>query len=313
MANRPDKIEKENEQKGILLSLTCHILLVLAFIFAPTIGPPKIIPPAQIIVELPDDLLGGAALGLPNEGRGNDRPSPGQPNPDAGNGGNPDPAPPTPTPITPPPPVRPVITKPQTPSAPRPTQTTEDPTAVALRRQQEAARQKAEEQAYQQRQAEIERQKAEQAARDKFKNRIPSGSGVNGNGTGGGTNGGGGTGTGRGNTNLPGNQGIPEGDPNSDNLTGRFGGPGNTDGFGSRKTTNVPKCEDNSSAEGTVIVEAVIDKQGNVVSTRYYAQGSTTSDPNLIAKARDCAADYKFQAGNTDRVKGRIRFVFKNR
>ena len=301
MANRPDKIEKENEQKGILLSLTCHILLVLAFIFAPTIEPPKVIPPAQIVVELPDDLLGGAALGLPNEGRGNDRPSPGQPNPNAGNGGNPEPSAPTPTPITPPPPVRPVITKPQTPSAPKPTQTTEDPSAVALRKQQEAARQKAEEQAYQQRQAEIERQKAEQAARKKkYDDRMKPNNGTNGDGKGS-------------NTNLPGNQGIPDGDPNSDNLTGRFGGPGNTDGFGSRKTTNVPKCEDNSSGEGTVIVEAVIDRQGNVISTRCYAQGTTTSDPYLIAKARDCAADYKFQAGTTDKVKGRIRFVFKNR
>ena len=175
--------------------------------------------------------------------------------------------------------------------------TTKKHTTAAQRKQQEEARQKAEE-AYRQQQAEIERQKAEQAARDKFKNRIPSGSG---------------SGVTRGGTGvIYGNQGSVD-DLAVHHFTGRFEGLGNTDGFGSRKTTNIPKCEDYVAAEGIVIIEAVIDKQGNVVSTRLYPQGTTTSDPILIAKARDCAADYKFEAGTTDRVKGRIKFTFKNR
>jgi outer membrane biosynthesis protein TonB len=325
---RSIKTEKENDQKGMLLSMTVHVVLLLAMYFMPSPPPPIEKVPAQIVVELPKDLLGGGpALGLPNQGSG-DNPAPGKPDPNAGNS---EPAPaPKPTPVpptpTPPPPVKPVISKP-TPPAPtpsKPIQTTEDPNAVAIRRQEAETRRKNEEAKFQQQAAEREKQRqadaarqaqadaqraadekarAAQAAKDKFGGRF-------GNGSGGGTNGGGGTGTGQGRTGTPGNQGKPDGDPNSKVLDGMGRGPGTVNGFGGRGVKSAPKLSENSQKSGRIVLDVCVDGDGNVTSAKYKALGSNSNDSELIDAAVRNARQYQFSEGGADRQCGTITYNF---
>jgi outer membrane biosynthesis protein TonB len=317
------KSEKENDQKGMLMSMTVHVILLLAMYFMPSLPPPVPKVPAQIVVELPQDLLGGGpALGLPNQGSGSN-PTPGKPDPDAGNSGASKPEP-TPTP-TPPPPVKPVISKPAPPvPAAKPVQTTEDPNAVAVRRQQEETRRKAEEAKYQQQAAERERQRqadatrqaeadarraadekarAAQAAKDKFGGRF-------GNGSGSGTNGGGGTGTGQGNTGKPGNQGKPDGDPNSRVLDGLGRGAGTVNGFGGRGLKSAPRLSENSQVTGRVVIELCVDSDGNVTTAKYTTKGSTVTDADVIDAAVRNAKQYRFAEGGAERQCGTVTYNF---
>jgi outer membrane biosynthesis protein TonB len=324
------KEEKENDQKGILLSVSLHILVLLAAYFMPAPPPIRDNSDTKIEVELPKDMSLGStpALGLPDEGRGNDRPSPGRPDPNAGNSApqkTETPKPTTPTPAPPPPP-KPVISRPTPAKSEKPVVTTEDPNVVAIRKQQEENKRKADEERARQeyerrRQAEETARAAEEKrkydeAKKKYENRFPGSNnsgGVNGNGNSSGTNGGGGDGTGRGNTGKPGNQGRPDGDPNSDNLRGSGSGSGNITGFGGRGATYKPSCKDDSPETGVVVVEAAIDPSGNVISARYIAVGSTAISPQAQAIAIACARQYKFQAGSGERVTGRIRINLINK
>jgi outer membrane biosynthesis protein TonB len=320
------KTEEDNNQKGLLASLVMHTVLAGLMFFMPMTSGHYEHKEANIQVELPKDLLGGAALGLPDQGKG-DNPSPGKPDPNAGNS-EPSPVPVKPEPITPAPePVKPVIAKPKPAPTPTPvprTQTTEDPNAVAIRRQQEEARKKADEEKYRQQQADRTRRqaeeaqvaeanrqraeadakaKAEQAAKDKFKGRF-------GNGTQGGTNGGGGTGTGRGNTGTAGNQGTPDGDPNSTNLNGIGRGPGTVSGFGGRAVRSAPRLQENSQKAGRVVIDLCVDADGNVVSTRFNASKSSTLDDDLQEAAIRNARQYKFAAGGAEKQCGSVTYNF---
>ena len=321
---RGEKSDKENDKKGMLLSMTVHTVLLLGMYFMPDLPPPPPKIPAQIVVELPQNLLGGGpALGLPNQGSGN-KPAPGKPDPNAGNSA---PAPkPDPTPApTPPPPVKPVISKPApAPTPSKPIQTTEDPNAVAVRRQQEETKRKNEEAKYQQQAAEREKQRqaeasrqaqenakrdadekarAAQAAKDKFGGRF-------GTGTGSGTNGGGGTGTGQGNTGKPGNQGRPDGDPDSKVLDGIGRGPGTINGFGGRGVKSAPKLSENSQKAGRIVLDVCVDADGSVTSAKYKALGSNSNDSELIDAAVRNARQYRFSAGGAERQCGTITYNF---
>ena len=314
------KVEEDNDKKGVLVSLTFHTLLGI-LLFLPMGHAIKSIENTQIQVELPKDLLGGGpALGLPNQGSGSN-PAPGKPDPNAGNtASKPTPAPPTPAPPVKAPP-KPVFSAKPTPAAPpKKVETTEDPNAAVIRRQQEAARQKAEEAKYQaeataraKRQAEdaakAEQAKkasdaaAAQAAKDKFKGRF-------GTGTGGGTNGGGGTGTGQGNTGKPGNQGQPDGDPNSKVLEGMGRGAGTINGFGGRGVRSAPKLQESSQKQGRVVLSVCVDASGNVTSADFKAVGSTTTDDDLIEAAKRNARQYRFAPGSVDKQCGTITYNF---
>ncbi len=325
MDNR-EKVEQENNQKATLLSLTLHTLLLLGVIFMPTVSTPPKPPDSKIVVELPTDLMGGGpSLGLPDEGSG-DNPAPGKPDPNAGNSApKPEPVRSTPEPVKPAPAPKPVISKPVTPPPSKRVETTEDPNAAVVRRQQEETRKKVEEQKYRdaqatkekqrqvdaanaaeaQRQADAaERTRAEQAAKDKFKGRF-------GNGTSSGQNGGGGTGTGRGNTGKPGNQGQPDGDPDSKNLDKGFGrGPGTVNGFGGRSAT-APQLKENSQKTGRVVIAVCVNADGTVISADYKAVGSDSNDPELIDAAKRNARQYKFAKGSAEKQCGSITYNFK--
>jgi TonB family protein len=126
-----------------------------------------------------------------------------------------------------------------------------------------------------------------------------------------------------------GDQGNPAGDPNSkyygNNGGGGTGtGPGTGSGIGSghgdgigdfnlkgRSIMRRPSVVDNSQETGKVVVEIVVDKNGNVTSTSI-ERGTTTSNAHLQQLALKAARETKFSPSITGQEiqSGTITFVF---
>ena len=184
---------------------------------------------------------------------------------------------------------------------------TEDPAAVALKKQKEreaAEKKRQEEEAERKRRAEEARRKAEAEAQAKkeaeaeaLKKQL-----------------GGlfGEGEGKGNTGKPGNQGDPDGDPNASKLEGISTGSGSVGGgLGSRGVASAPKITDNSQQQGTVVVRVCVDKSGKVVSSEFTQRGSTITDSRLKNLAVANAKKWKFSTGNVDKQCGTITYRFR--
>jgi TonB family protein len=126
-----------------------------------------------------------------------------------------------------------------------------------------------------------------------------------------------------------GDQGDPTGDPNS-KYYGKNGGggtgtgPGTGSGIGSGKGDGIgdfnltgrsimrrPVVVDNSQETGKVIVEIVVDKNGNVTSTSI-ERGTTTSNAHLQQLALKAARETQFTASpkGQEIQRGTITFVF---
>lgn len=134
-------------------------------------------------------------------------------------------------------------------------------------------------------------------------------------------------------TSGQGDQGDPSGDPNSNlygkpgngNGTGDGQGTGNGSGNGTgpgvsynlagRSKISLPKVNDNSKDEGKVVVDIVVDKNGKVVSANGPSRGSTTTNSNLVRKAKEAAMRAVFSASKDgiEEQRGTITFVYLNR
>lgn len=313
-----------NRSKAFVVSMIFHtVLFILMLVYQIQ---------ADKIEELPQEIVldwggGGdnAAAGMPDEGQGNDPAPPGQQMDDPSST-QPvdDPAPSPSKPASTPP----ASSKPSTPP-PSTTPTTDDPNVAAIRKQQEAERQKqaeadrvrrqqdAERQAEADRQraaaqAEADRKRREQEERDKKKGQFGGSFGKPGS-----------TGTGQGNTGKPGNQGIPGG--TGDNPFGKSAGDGGGSGGGSgggtgasiggglggRKVVRRGSINDNSQKSGKVVIEVCVDGDGNVISADYTQRGSTTNDSELRSKAIAAARGYKFAASGSGQECGTITFNFQ--
>ncbi len=117
---------------------------------------------------------------------------------------------------------------------------------------------------------------------------------------------------GHGNTDKPGNQGDPNGNPNAkgfgtpgdgmgDAGPGGLGGPGNggpghgTGAHLKNRHLVVPATlVSNQQEEGIVAVEITVDKDGNVTQAHAVAKGSTTTNSTLWSTARQAALKAKF-------------------
>ena len=120
-----------------------------------------------------------------------------------------------------------------------------------------------------------------------------------------------GEGTGIGDGGNPGNQGDPDGDPNSEVLKGISSGVGVIGGGLQGRGGKGPGISDNSNKTGVVVIYLCIDARGNVTEAKYTQKGSTTSDPQLIRLARDNAGKWNFNSGTTDTTCGTITYQFK--
>jgi hypothetical protein len=123
-----------------------------------------------------------------------------------------------------------------------------------------------------------------------------------------------GTGLGDGTGTVAGNQGKPEGDPLSNNYNGTGSGNGGVAlDLKSRKFVNSPKISDDGQKSGKIVVEIRVDKNGNVISAKAGARGTTLTDPLLWDKCEAAALGSRFNTLESapDTQIGSIVFNFK--
>lgn len=109
-----------------------------------------------------------------------------------------------------------------------------------------------------------------------------------------------------------GDQGKPNGNPNSDSYTGN-GGTGTsgvkiTNGLNGRRTIGGTRFEDSYKYGGIVYVNVTVDENGNVTQATI-KQGSPFADINSIARKR--AMQIKFSKGSETQT-GTIQIKFEN-
>ena len=190
--------------------------------------------------------------------------------------------------------------------------TKDEPDLVAIEKKKEEERQKALEEAERERKLEEARKKAqaEQEAREKAeaeakkKAEYEKAKKQFGDSFGGG----------KGETDKPGNQGDPNGDPDASRLEGISTGSGVVGGgLGDRGVVYEPKIDDNSQKTGTVVVRVCVGRDGEVVSADYTQKGSTTADSELRAIAIRSARRFKFSKSTIDKQCGTITIDFRVR
>ena len=119
-------------------------------------------------------------------------------------------------------------------------------------------------------------------------------------------------GSGKGNNNNTGNQGDPNGDPNSSALdqlatgSGRIGG-----GLSNRGVLFEPEINDNSQKTGKVVIKVCVDKNGKISEAKFTQRGSTTTDNYLVGVATKAAKQYQFTASDVEEQCGNITIEFK--
>ena len=98
----------------------------------------------------------------------------------------------------------------------------------------------------------------------------------------------------QGNKDSQGNQGLMDGDPNTNNyIGGGIGIDGNAYQLGGRKAIKKPKPKGNQ-VSGKVVVLITVDRLGNVIYANAGAQGSTTFDKELLERAKKAALKTTF-------------------
>ncbi len=274
--------EIQNRRFGRLMSLLIHLALFLLLLL-PLLTYPDPPPGAEGIL---------VNLGLPDEGAGVENAPPEIAEEQA-------PAP-EPTPRV----EEQVVQQP----APKPEPvvqpniiTTEDPNAIALKKQEEerkaneakAAREKAAAE-------EAARKAAEEKARKEAEETKKMTEGIASA-----------LGSGKGNTGKPGNQGDPNGDPDASKLSGISTGSGSVGGgLGNRGVMASPRVTDNSQKQGTVVVRVCVDQTGKVIEAEFTQGGSTSADPTLKRIAVENARQWRFSAGQVEKQCGTITYKF---
>jgi outer membrane biosynthesis protein TonB len=137
-------------------------------------------------------------------------------------------------------------------------------------------------------------------------------------------------GGGKGNNAEAGENGSPNGSPDFNGSGGSGGGtgggngtgdgPGSGPGFGGgkygynlngRTIVKPPKLPSDTKEEGKVVVDILVDSEGNVIEASPNGRGTSTSSPLLKAKARQAAMATKFNVdGKFEEQRGTITIIF---
>lgn len=120
-----------------------------------------------------------------------------------------------------------------------------------------------------------------------------------------------------------GDQGNPNGNPNSDSYKGNAasgnGGSGGSggvsirSGLDGRRITKLPSFEDDFNENAKVAVDITVDKAGNVIQALVNQRGTTTTSQTIRAIALRKARSLKLNSGNTEEQTGTLVFSFKLR
>jgi outer membrane biosynthesis protein TonB len=113
-------------------------------------------------------------------------------------------------------------------------------------------------------------------------------------------------------TGNPGDQGDPSGSLESGSYVGGGGGSGYIFDLRGRMMVSRPKIKDVSQDEGKVVVDIVVDKNGNVTRATPGGRGSTTTSQVLYKIAKEAAMTTKFNISSSapEQQKGQIVFTF---
>ena len=110
-----------------------------------------------------------------------------------------------------------------------------------------------------------------------------------------------------------GNQGVVDGDPNSDVYDGGgIGEDGTAYQLGGRKVEFKAKPIYNLQVEGKVVVAITVDRLGNVINATPGIKGSTTLNKQLLQRAKKAALKTKFDPKQTapTNQQGKIIYYF---
>lgn len=112
-----------------------------------------------------------------------------------------------------------------------------------------------------------------------------------------------------------GDQGNPNGNPNSDSYKGNASS-GNSgvrirSGLNGRRFTRLPSFEDDFNENAKVAVDIRVDKNGNVIAAVVNPRGTTTTNGSIRSIATRKAMQLKLNAGDEDEQTGTILFDFK--
>jgi outer membrane biosynthesis protein TonB len=112
---------------------------------------------------------------------------------------------------------------------------------------------------------------------------------------------------------VDGYKGSEEGLKNAKSFTGN-GGVGDYGNYqlGNRKPKNKPQPIYDGSDQGIVVVRILVDKNGKVVYAEAGVKGSTTTDLQLLKRAKEAALATKWQSDATapEKQEGRIIYNF---
>ena len=117
-----------------------------------------------------------------------------------------------------------------------------------------------------------------------------------------------------GETGGDGNQGVIDGDPNSEVYEGGgIGEDGTAYQLGGRKVEFKAEPIYNTQVEGTVVVLITVDRLGNVISATPGAKGSTTLNKQLLQRAKAAALKTKFDTKKSapNNQQGKIIYNFR--
>ncbi len=118
-----------------------------------------------------------------------------------------------------------------------------------------------------------------------------------------------------------GDQGNPNGNPNSDSYQGNAasgnGGAGNgvsiRSGLDGRRITKLPSFEDDFNENAKVAVNITVDQNGNVLAASINPKGTTTTNQTIRNIALKKAKTLKLNAGKDSEQEGILVFSFKLR
>jgi outer membrane biosynthesis protein TonB len=117
-----------------------------------------------------------------------------------------------------------------------------------------------------------------------------------------------------GETGGDGNQGVIDGDPNSEVYEGGgIGEDGTAYKLGGRKVEFKAEPIYNTQVEGTVVVLITVDRIGNVINAIAGVKGSTTLNKQLLQRAKEAALKTKFDTKKSapNNQQGKIIYNFR--
>lgn len=120
------------------------------------------------------------------------------------------------------------------------------------------------------------------------------------------------TSQGQGTTDQAGDHGKVDGSPTGDALQGDKSGGGISYNLGGRGFKGAPPIQGNMQESGKIVVDIIVDRQGNVIRVTPGGRGTTITNGDLIKKAMEAARNAKFtpKADAPEEQKGTMTFEF---